>query len=104
MGDLVMICDNCGANFHSGFYSQRFCEIACGRAYRSRQSNRGRMLVEHAMLWRLSRDGHYLTEISRMVDIWLKQDEERLGSAKQARRVYEARARRNSGHVTLLDR
>ncbi len=56
------------------------------------------------MLWRLSREGHYLTEISRMVDKWLQEDERRLGDAKQARRALEARARRNAGRVLHLDR
>ena len=61
------------------------------------------MVVEHAMLWRLSRDGHYLTEISRMIDKWLQEDEKRLGSVKQARRVLEARARRAEGRGLGID-
>lgn len=99
-----MICDNCAQRFHPTKHSQRFCKRLCHMQYNGRQANRGRMLVEHAMLWRLSRDGHYLTEMSRMVDIWLKEDEKRLGGVQQARRVYEARGRREDGHAPLVDR
>ena len=98
-----MICDNCAQRFHLKSPRQRFCKRFCHMQYNGRQANRGRILIEHAMLWRLSRNGRFLTEMSRLIDMWLAEDEKRLGKAQQARRVREARVRRDEGRPSLID-
>lgn len=96
-------CDNCMALYYPKAVDQRFCQARCLRRYNARQSGRGRILVEHAMLWRLSRKGFYLTEISRLIDKWLEEDRKRLGDAYADKRLKRAEIRRDLGRVLSVD-
>lgn len=96
-------CNNCAVLFYPIRVDQRFCRPLCHRRYNTRQSARGRVLVEHAMLWRLSRKGLYLTEMSRLIDKWLEQDKKRMGTAYEAERLRKAEVRRDLGRALLVD-
>jgi len=99
-------CNNCAVLFYPIRVDQRFCKPKCHRQYNTRQSARGRVLVEHAMLWRLTprdRSGCYLTEMSRLIDKWLEQDRKRMGTAYEAKRLRKAEIRRDLGRALLVD-
>lgn len=99
-------CNNCAIRFYPRRVDQRFCTGSCHRRYNTRQAGRGRVLVEHAMLWRLSprdKSGRYLTEMSRLIDKWLEEDRKRMGTTYMDERLRTAEVRRDLGRSLLID-
>ena len=70
-------CKECGDQFRVGRSDQVFCEAKCRDRWWHRARTRGGEAYEALVGWRVSRGTdkrHSISELARIVDIWIDQD------------------------------
>ena len=77
-------CDECGAPFYQLRHDQVFHRQSCRRAFHRRKEVRGAKLLSFALEWRRTRRRGGFSELTQMIDEFLREDRQRAERVKRS--------------------
>lgn len=69
-------CVECGEKYRLTRWNGRFCSVKCKDAYFTKARSRGAPLYRAAMRWRKKRDPGAFTEMTLLLDNWIRDDQD----------------------------
>ncbi len=70
------ICAECGGPYRLTRWDGRYCSTKCKDAFFTKARSRGAPLYRAAMRWRKKRDAGAFTEMTLLLDNWIRDDQD----------------------------